>query len=145
MAKIQYASDLHLELAENGSYIKHHPIKVVGDFLVLAGDIGYIGDDNFTRHPFWNWAADNYEQVFVIPGNHEFYKMFDIDTLYNGWQMEIRSNIKCYYNAVIHLSYNIDLIASTLWSHIKQQDTFQTELCVSDFRRIRQKGNELLT
>lgn len=145
MVKIQYASDLHLEFAENGSYIKHNPIKVVGDFLVLAGDIGYIGDDNFTKHPFWNWAADNYEQVFVIPGNHEFYKMFNIDTLYNGWQMEIRTNIRCHYNAAIHVSNKIDLIASTLWSHIKQQDAFQTELCVSDFRRIKQQGNEPLT
>ena len=36
--KIQYASDLHLEFAENSSYIKHNPLKVTGDILILAGE-----------------------------------------------------------------------------------------------------------
>ena len=70
MIRLQYASDLHLEFAENGSYIKHHPLQVTGDILVLAGDIGYLGDDNYSLHPFWDWASDNYEQVVVVPGNH---------------------------------------------------------------------------
>ena len=42
--KIQYASDLHLEFSDNWSYLKKNPIKVVGDILVLARDIGYLGD-----------------------------------------------------------------------------------------------------
>lgn len=145
MIKIQYASDLHLEFAENGSFIKHHPLLVNGDVLVLAGDIGYIGDKNYSKHPFWDWAADNYEMVIVIPGNHEFYKMYEIDNLYNGWSMEIRTNVLCYYNKVVKLSNDTELIATTLWSHIKQQDAFQTELAISDFRRIKSNGNNPLT
>ena len=39
MTRLQYASDLHLEFAENASYIKHNPLKVAGDILVLAGSI----------------------------------------------------------------------------------------------------------
>ena len=38
--KIQYASDLHLELRENMNYIKSNPLPVVGDILVLAGERG---------------------------------------------------------------------------------------------------------
>ncbi len=141
--KIQYASDLHLEFSDNSRFLKENPLKAVGDILVLAGDIGYIGDDNYSKHPFWDWASENYKQVIVIPGNHEFYKLFDIDKLYNGWEIEIRHNVRCYYNAVIPLSKDIDLIATTLWAKISLGDAFYTESVISDFKRIR-NGSEPL-
>jgi predicted phosphodiesterase len=138
--KIQYASDLHLEFSDNSRFLKEHPLTVTGDILVLAGDIGYLGDDNYSKHPFWNWVSDNYEQVILIPGNHEFYKGYDIDTLYNGWKLQIRQNVCCYYNTVINLD-NIDLIATTLWARIRLEDAFQTEAAITDFKRIRSGEN----
>lgn len=117
--------------------MKHNPLAVAGEVLVLAGDIGYIGDENYSRHPFWDWASGNYSRVIVVPGNHEFYKMFDIDKLYNGWSLKIRENITCHYNAVIPLGNDIELIATTLWSHILLQDAYETEAAITDFRRMR--------
>lgn len=140
--KIQYASDLHLEFAENSRFLKTNPLTVAGDILVLAGDIGYLGDDNYSKHPFWSWASDNYNQVIVIPGNHEFYKGFDLDTLHNGWEFQIKQNVCCYYNAVIKLG-NTDLIATTLWARIRVEDAFQTEASITDFKRIRH-GEKIL-
>ena len=61
--KIQYAADLHLELSGNSRWIKHHPLAVSGDVLILAGDIIYLGDDGGLKHPFWDWCADNFEQT----------------------------------------------------------------------------------
>ena len=67
--KIQYASDLHLEFADNWRILKQEgPMNVCGDILVLAGDIGYLGDDNYQTHPFWDWASENYQQVIVTLG-----------------------------------------------------------------------------
>ena len=44
--KIQYASDLHLELSGNSKYVKEIPFEVTGDVLVLAGDTAYLRDKN---------------------------------------------------------------------------------------------------
>lgn len=57
--------------------------------------------------------------------------------------MEIRPNISCYYNAVIPLSDDIDLITSTLWGHIDTKDAFVTERGVNDFHHIKLNGERL--
>lgn len=141
--KIQYASDLHLEFSDNGSYLKHNPLQVSGDILILAGDIGYLGDDNYSTHQFWDWASENYQQVIIALGNHEFYKYYDIATLPDGFCGEIRPNIHYYYNAVVQLP-DVDIIVSTLWAHIELENAYYTENYISDFRRIRW-GDSLLT
>lgn len=135
--KIQYASDHHLEFGENSKWLKENPLIPCADILVLAGDIGYLGDANYRTHPFWDWASENYRQVIVIPGNHELYKLFDINELHEGWTLDIRPNVKVYYNSIVHLDEDTDLVASTLWAHIPPTEEYLTEHCVSDFRRIR--------
>ncbi len=135
--RVQYASDLHLEFGENSRWLKEHPLIPSADILVLAGDIGYLGDDNYISHPFWNRVSEDFNQVIVVPGNHEFYKFFDINELRNGWQLEIRHNVRVCYNSVIALNEETDLIASTLWAHIPPSEEYLTERCVSDFKRIR--------
>ena len=133
--KIQYASDLHLEFADNWRHLKANPLQVTGDILVLAGDIGYLGDENYFKHPFWDWASENYQQVIVCMGNHEFYKYYDIARLDDGFCLEIRPNVHSYYNAVVRIG-DIDFIVTTLWSKIPLKEAYYTEQVISDFRRI---------
>lgn len=140
--KIQYASDLHLEFADNWRYLKKNPLKVTGDVLVLAGDIGYLGDENYSKHPFWDWASENYKRVICCMGNHEFYKYFDIATLKDGYCLEIRHNVHSYYNAVVRIE-DTDFIISTLWAEIPLHEAYYTEQVVSDFRRILFNGEPL--
>lgn len=134
--KIQYASDLHLEFRENSRWLRYNPLRPVGDILVLAGDIGYLGDEMYSKHPFWDWCADNFEQTLIVPGNHELYKNFDINNLTDGWSEQIRPNVKAVYNKVVHL-HDIDLVMTTLWAKIHPADAYFTEHGVTDFRRIR--------
>jgi len=141
--KIQYASDLHLEFADNWRFLKENPLKVTGDILILAGDIGYLGDENYANHPFWDWASENYQQVIACMGNHEFYKYYDISTLHDGCRIPIRDNVNSYYNAVVHIG-DIDIILSTLWAKIPLREAYYTERVISDFHRILYNG-ELLT
>lgn len=135
--RIQYASDLHLEFGDNTEWLKENPLVPSADVLVLAGDIGYLGDANYRTHPFWDWASENYRQVIVVPGNHELYKFFDINELHEDWTLDIRPNVKAYYNSVIHLDEETNLIASTLWAYVPPLEVYLTERCVSDFKRIR--------
>ena len=76
---IQYCSDLHLEFQENKNFLKQFPIKPIGEILLLAGDIL-----PFTLHKqaceFIDFVADNFEAVYWIPGNHEYYH-FDLGTV----------------------------------------------------------------
>lgn len=46
--KIQHCSDLHLEFHKNLRMMnaKDPAIEVVGDILVIAGDVGYLADKN---------------------------------------------------------------------------------------------------
>ena len=59
--KIQYSPDLHLEFSDNSRYLGDNPLKPVGEILILAGDIGYLNDDNFSKHPFWDYVSDNFD------------------------------------------------------------------------------------
>lgn len=137
--KIQYASDLHLEFDDNWRYLKENPLQIEGEILILAGDIGYLGDENYIKHPFWDWASENYRDVIVCMGNHEFYKYYDIATLRNGYCFEIRQNIHSYYNAVVHID-DIDIIVSTLWAKIPINEAYYSEQLITDFKRIFYNG-----
>ena len=140
--KIQYASDLHLEFSDNYGYLKQNPLKPAGDILVLAGDIGYLNDNNYNKHPFWDWASENYRQVIVAVGNHELYKYYDLAEMPHGLVHSLRGNVKCYYDAVVQMD-NIDFIISTLWAKIRLEDAFPTEQGVTDFHRILYNGDRL--
>lgn len=134
--KIQLASDLHLELDENSNYIKDFPLIPCGNILILAGDIGYIGQSTYDKHPFWDWASQSYERVLVVPGNKEFYGNFDLSELKNGIKTRIRHNIHWYYNKSEVIN-GIEFIMTTLWSFIPVSAEYSLRKAYPDFKFIR--------
>ena len=84
--KVQYMSDLHMELWDNSRFIKANEFEVVGDVLVLAGDTFYLRDIIAPQKRFWKWASESFRQVLLVPGNHEFYSNSDVTSRGDSWQ-----------------------------------------------------------
>lgn len=141
---IQYMSDLHLEFGNNSVYLKSR-LKAAGDILLICGDVGYIGDEQFNRHPFWNWASANFKEVMIIPGNHDLYGNFNLDLLKEDYEFKIRDNVRFIYNKLIHLTPKTDLIATTLWSKIPDEHSRPIANRIADFKKIQCAGVPLTT
>jgi len=138
--RIQYMSDLHMELWDNSRYIQTNEFEVVGDILVLAGDTFYLRDTIAPQKRFWNWASKNFRQVLLVPGNHEFYSNSDVTARGDSWQWMIRENVGYYYNKVVRID-DTDLILTTLWSRIPEPDMYLVQRGMNDFRQIMYDGH----
>ena len=55
--RIQYCSDLHLELEQNSNYFESTPLEVSGDILILAGDIVPL-HDTYLNNPFFRFISE---------------------------------------------------------------------------------------
>jgi predicted phosphodiesterase len=71
--RIQPVSDLHLEFDPDHGKQFARSLPVLGDVLVLAGDILPIRRPPHVREML-GWFCDRFPLVVYVPGNHEFYK-----------------------------------------------------------------------
>lgn len=138
--RIQYCSDLHLELEKNSKYITNNPLFVKGDILILAGDIIPLHDEYF-NNPFFNFISKNYKIIFWVPGNHEFYHK-DINEYSASFNIKLRNNIHIVHNIDIQYE-NIQFVFSTLWSKISRVNEKNIEQSVSDFDCISKNNRKL--
>ena len=141
--KIQYMSDLHLEMTANCHHLKRIYKPVTGDVLVLAGDTLYLNAEALPLKAFWQWASENYRQVIIIPGNHEFYHQCDVVEHGMQWEKMLYPNVGIYQNRVLRID-DTDFILSTLWSHIDTQYEYEIQRGLADFHQTLHHG-ELLT
>jgi len=71
--RIQPVSDLHLEFDEDHGKRYAQTLPVLGDVLVLAGDILPIRRPPHVREML-GWFCHRFPRVLYVPGNHEYYK-----------------------------------------------------------------------
>ena len=116
------------------------PLKVSGEILILAGDIVPLHDEQF-NHPFFSFIANNYKQVYWVPGNHEFYHK-DLNEFNTSFNIELRSNINIVNNIELQFD-NIHFVFSTLWTKIHAENEKTIEQGVSDFECITNKDRKL--
>jgi Icc-related predicted phosphoesterase len=139
--KIQYCSDLHLEFAQNADYLLNNPIEPTGDVLILAGDITSLlyYDKRKLEKQFFKTLSKQFERVFWICGNHEFYRSWDVSTLEKPLNIKINYNVFLLNNVAL-LYKNVRFVFSTLWSNIGELEGMYIGQNMSDFDLIRYKG-----
>lgn len=67
--KIQFMSDLHCEMHMDGGLRMLDELPVVGDVLVIAGDLATYKD----IIPAVDGLCSKFPEVVFVPGNHEYY------------------------------------------------------------------------
>jgi Icc-related predicted phosphoesterase len=71
--RVQILSDLHFEFDEDGGEAFAHDVPVVGDVLVLAGDLLPMRSIEDAKRAF-GWFCGRFPHVVFLPGNHEYYR-----------------------------------------------------------------------
>jgi predicted phosphohydrolase len=114
--QVQIYSDIHLEY-----YSKIPLIEPKSKILILAGDIGYLDSDIYNE--FMNYVSKNWNYVFIVLGNHEYYHDTKTFTEINK---QARQYFSKFNNIVlldrdIYLLEDILIIGCTLWSNIDER------------------------
>lgn len=134
--RIQYISDIHLEFLS--ALLKSKRLSPKADILCLAGDIGYPGKPIYRQ--FIKWASDNYKKVFLITGNHEYYRAASMDTVHDqiAHLVEDLKNVTFLDNSYEDYE-GVRFVGTTLWSKIPSEPS----LLINDFHEIGEMTPEL--
>ena len=93
-------SDIHLEFYQNFDDFKSRNPNLIqpnlNDNLILAGDIGYIFENenletNITTFKLLKYFKENFKNVIYIAGNHEYYQCKDFNVGINTTDEKIRN------------------------------------------------------
>ena len=140
----QFASDLHLEFAQNKKLLSKKPIRPVQETLIIAGDLMPLTAMD-QHQDFLNFLSDHFKMTYWLPGNHEYYGS-DLATMPSNFEESIRPNILLLNNitkVIPDPEGPIELIFSTLWSHIPPHIAEIVGKRVQDFDQIQWKSGKM--
>jgi predicted phosphodiesterase len=112
MVRFQLCSDIHLEFYGNKIQTLLSKFPVTGDYLLLAGDIGYPQKSYY--RDFLQFISPKYKKVFLVAGNHEYYQQWA------GWKPSSISMIQSKLSELVAEFSNIHYLDN---SYIDISDT----------------------
>jgi predicted phosphodiesterase len=131
--KIQIISDLHLE------FLKRAPeMPVIGDYLVLAGDIGYAGSSIWRE--FLRGCKQKYKNIYYVAGNHEFYNGKYSERL-NLIRAESGDNLTFLEKDAVDIDgTSLRVLGTTLWTDVPMNQMHAVSEMMADYKKIRYMG-----
>lgn len=140
----RFASDLHLDYKTD--ITKHIKIKPLweninqnnNNYLALLGDLGN-SYDNTSINTLFRMVSDNYDKVYFVPGNHEYWSKnvpyCEIEE--NLEQLCNKYNIKMMNNKTDDIDDDYKIIGTTLWSNIPKDKCYYLKNKLPDYNRIK--------
>lgn len=129
--RLQLISDIHLEIENN-----FYPPKT-GDSIVLLGDIGYPHTAEYQN--FIYRLSKDYNHVFVIAGNHEYYRRQKTYGFTNNLIREFTDRFENVHfldnNFIVIDGYRF--VGCTLWSNIPKDLGNTISNGMNDYRQIK--------
>lgn len=143
--RVQYMSDLHLELFPG---FRIAPEDVAASVLLLAGDIGDPGSDEYRA--FMLDCALKFEAVYVVLGNHEGYGRSWDEALRLASSACLNASASAQASSSVTLldrgsatvpprltgGRRIRVLGATLWSRVSPSDAYEVGCFIADYRRI---------
>lgn len=133
----QLYSDIHIELSKN----LFPRIPISAKYLILAGDIGKITMVNFKE--FIKYCSSNWEKVFFVFGNHEFYGSRSIDHL----KGQFRTFFDDFENVILldseyYILDNLVIYGFTCWTKSPYTVASIAKQYLNDYKQIKTtRGN----
>ena len=137
--KFQIVPDLHLEL---GHYYTPPKIPVEAPYLILVGDIGQLNEVFDSKHYllFLKTQCENFQHVYFVLGNHEFYGVTRQAGIELATRLEaeptLQFKLTVLYRKRIDVSDEVTLLGCTLNTQISREAHDIVQAKVADFRKI---------
>lgn len=133
--QFQYMSDLHTEfdnrVDKNPEFDDSFMPEKVSDYLILAGDIVAKHSEHWLEK-----VANNWEYVFYVFGNHEFY-----GTRFFKRKLELKE--LCHSLGIIvldddfYMLGDVPIIGSTMWTDLSDpRDEYFAKSMMNDYSKI---------
>lgn len=154
--QFQYVSDLHLDLLPDGYQPEcwKQLIPKQSPNLILAGDIAELSWCYYQR--FLEYCCEVWDQVFYIPGNHEYYgySLYQGESILNTLFYKLPKNFHNLKNQHITMDNNnnivsnpnppennqlsnVHLLGCVLWSYISPLSEEVCKKFIADFTSIK--------
>jgi len=135
---LQIISDIHVEFPRVPEIIAEKiptALEPHAPYLALLGDIGMPGTEKYRN--LLLTAASKFKKVFVIAGNHEYYK-----GTYHDQKRRIqevcneKSDTLVFMDKTSILVDGVRILGTTLWSHVPNEHAVIISRSINDYNLI---------